>query len=139
MNASIITAIAALLAAMTAIIAPIVTTFLNNRHNLRIKRIELIYENKLKSYSEFAHHCGQIYYDDVMDKYHAFLSSAYKASVLCDAPTRINIHKLIDILNKGKQDKSDYEHQTSINNQYQICISALNEDLLQYKDFKWVN
>jgi len=32
-----------------------------------------------------------------------------------------------------------YEHQASINEQYQVCISALNEDLLQYKDFKWVN
>ena len=48
------TAIAAIITALAAIASPIIVTFMNNRHAIRVKREEIFLNGKLKAYTNLS-------------------------------------------------------------------------------------
>lgn len=46
--------------AISAIVAPVVTAIINNRHNMRIKKIDVFYQQKYESYKNFAQSYGRM-------------------------------------------------------------------------------
>lgn len=74
-----LTVIVSLIAAISAILAPLLTAVINNRHLIKIKRIELVYEkqtevieNYIFNASKYVEHCGDQYREDFF-KYQNFI------------------------------------------------------------------
>lgn len=49
---------AGIYAAIAAIIAPIATALINNRHQYRMRKLELVQDEKIKAIQEYAEACG---------------------------------------------------------------------------------
>lgn len=52
------TVLAALLAAFSAIVAPVITTWINNRHQYRMKKLEMVQEERIRAIQEYAESCS---------------------------------------------------------------------------------
>ena len=48
----------AVLAAMSAIFAPLITAWLNNRHQYKMKRMEIVQAEKIRAIQEYAESCS---------------------------------------------------------------------------------
>ena len=57
------TVIAALIAAVAAIIAPVITTCLNNRHQYKMRKLEISQEEKIKAIQEYTEACSNFLID----------------------------------------------------------------------------
>lgn len=49
---------AGIYAAIAAIVAPVVTALINNRHQYKMRKIEMVQEEKIKAIQEYAEACG---------------------------------------------------------------------------------
>lgn len=96
-----LTVIISLITAISAILAPLLTAIINNKHLLKIKQIEVIYEkhnNVIENYilngTKYAEHCG-VQYREEFFKYSNLIYSCVPKS----------LWTLIDMLNTSIQDK----------------------------------
>lgn len=65
------------IAALAAILAPLLTAFLNNRHNLKIKNIEVFYQHKFEIYKNFSQAYGSIKFHSSLSESHNFFEISH--------------------------------------------------------------
>ena len=103
MNLDMITAIIAIVAALAS---PIVTTFLNNRHQNKMKRLELIYQQQIKQYTDKRETCES--FIQFTCDYIAHRGSTYRAK-FDSSRYRIMLYLSPDLSNKINRFASDLE------------------------------
>lgn len=69
------TVIAAVVAAISAIVAPVVTTAINNRHQYKMRKLEIIYSEKLTAIREYTESCSNYLVDKTLDAQAAYYKS----------------------------------------------------------------
>lgn len=53
-----VTVIVSLVAAVSAILSPVLTTLINNRHQYKMRKLELLQEQKLRAVQQFTSSCS---------------------------------------------------------------------------------
>ena len=81
------------IAAVAAILAPVLTAIINNRHNLLIKRLEFSYTQKYEVYKRFSETYGKIQYWNYMEP-QLFFSALYETMLLVNNEIRKELLKL---------------------------------------------
>ena len=102
------TVLAALLAAFSAIIAPIVTSCINNRHQYRMRKLEIAQEEKIKAIQHYAEACSNYISHPARDELVEYSRAYGKIFLYTDKSCHDDI-KAIDksIENQKLQDSSN--------------------------------
>lgn len=79
------------IAALAAILAPLLTAFLNNRHNLKIKNIEVFYQHKFEIYKNFSQAYGSIKFHSSLSESHNFFEISHEVMLLGNNEIRNHI------------------------------------------------
>lgn len=118
------------IAAVAAILAPVLTAIINNRHNLLIKRLEFSYTQKYEVYKRFSETYGKIQYRNYMEP-QLFFSALYETMLLVNNEIRKELLKLnTQVL------ANDCYATKNTEPQFEICCQLLHEDLNKEKNRK---
>lgn len=105
-----VTVVVALIAALSAIIAPVITAAINSRSAVRIKRMELFETNVHISVAELAKGYSELIANQgYLDPYWDFIAAAYKVMALIhDRDIQVKLNSLLAQIreNGGKVDES---------------------------------
>ena len=136
-----ISLIVALLATITAIIAPCVVAYFNNRHTLRIKeleRFEILYKDKLELYQNFSN----IFFDwycaiDKDCKILPLYSVINNILIVGNSEICENVFKLLDMIKRYMDLYQPYNKKgvkdvffDNIESLFRNCVLLLNKDLM---------
>ena len=121
-----ITVIFALITALAAIVAPVVTAYIQRKSALELKKIEIIYSQKLSAYRTFADKSGKLFLSNLRNQFEEIKSAAYNASLFADQKTAKLLHS-IAIEVTYAYDK-DFDLSPVLAN-IETCVDLLNSDL----------
>lgn len=76
------------IAAVAAILAPLLTAIINNRHSLRFKKIEIFYDHKFAIYKNFFEAYGKLQNYVTQKDNNDFYASLYEVCLICEPETR---------------------------------------------------
>lgn len=115
-----IAAIMSTLATLCSIIVPIVVTVINNRHNAKLRKIDLFYENKFKAYNDFMIASGT--YTATGCRHYLFVQAANSAMLVADEET---VKALQEIVLTSRQEIAHSDLIPAVNN----IVALMNKDL----------
>lgn len=119
--------ILSLLIALAAVIVPFFINWQNNRHALKLKKLEMIYAQKSEAYKDFADNFFALKSNhNTVDDYDRFYRAAGTAMLLCDNASREFIQKLSDSIHA---DHPSIYFTDSMKKDYENCIVALSSEL----------
>ena len=121
----IISIILSSIAAVAAILAPLLTAIFNNRHNMKIKNLDLIYSQKYEVYKNFSTAYGEIQFRANLQDVGNFISSLYELMILCNENIRSELFILASLF---KKNKNSITEQVEI--QFKKCCELLHSDLM---------
>lgn len=118
-----ITLIAAIIAIVAAIFSPIITSSIQRKGNLEIKRLELVYDKKIQAYKEFSTTYGLLFRETTLVPYQNFCAAAQHAKLYAD----IKFGQDVDYLIRRIED--DLGITFEVEELYNNCLNLLNSDL----------
>lgn len=130
------TAIAAFVTAIAALIAPIITARINNEKEIQLKRIDMFETRKINLYTDFCIAYGAVRRpgsgvsprsNNTFEQIQGFESAAYAAALSCEnEPTRESIYKLVQLI--------DTQWHTSAQSEelFQACLKGLSDEIKGY-------
>lgn len=126
------TVIAALITALAAIAAPIIVTFMNNRHAIRIKREEILLNGKLKSYTNLSTALGACRNTPTKEAVDNLYGAITFAAMFSDEETS---SKMIQLSNAHLSNNTEPNSNTKLNTAivYTETIAALRKELSESK------
>lgn len=113
-------AIMSTVATLFSIITPIVVAVINNRHNAKLRKIDLFYENKFKAYNDFMIASGT--YTATGYQYNLFVQTANSAMLVADEET---VKALQEIVLTTQQRIAHSDLISAVNN----IVALMNKDL----------
>ena len=113
-------AIMSTLATLCSIIMPIAVAVINNRHNAKLRKIDLFYENKFKAYNDFMIASGT--YTATGHQYNLFVQAANCAMLVADEET---VKALQEIVLTSRQEIAHSDLIPAVNN----IVALMNKDL----------
>ena len=112
--------LAALLAAISAIISPMITAIINNRHQYRMRKLEMVQEEKIKAIQQYAEACSNyISYPNRTDLLE--YSKAYGKIFLYAEKAH---HKAIKEINRNIENKQYLEASETLS---KVCAALSSE------------
>lgn len=130
------TIIVALIAAISAIVAPIITACINNSHSLKAIQLNNFYKEKFKLYTSFV----RVYFywkeEKTNENYYNFVATSYQVMAVSNYFAIDEITKLLRMSETFISPKLciEDEHpvtEIALDQQLVECISQLNEDIYQ--------
>lgn len=115
-----IAAIMSTLATLCSIIVPIGVAVINNRHNAKLRKIDLFYENKFKAYNDFMIASGT--YTATGYHYNLLVQAANSAMLVADEET---VKALQEIVLTSRQEVAHSDLIPAVNN----IVALMNKDL----------
>lgn len=115
-----IAAIMSTLATLCSIVMPIGVAVINNRHNAKLRKINLFYENKFKAYNDFMIASGT--YTATGYHYNLFVQAANSAMLVADEET---VKALQEIVLTTQQRIAHSDLILAVNN----IVALMNKDL----------
>ena len=115
-----IAAIMSTLATLCSIVMPIGVAVINNRHNAKLRKIDLFYENKFKAYDDFMIASGT--YTATGYHYNLFVQAANSAMLVADEET---VKALQEIVLTTQQRIAHSDLILAVNN----IVALMNKDL----------
>lgn len=115
-----IAAIMSTLATLCSIVMPIGVAVINNRHNAKLRKIDLFYENKFKAYNDFMIASGT--YTATGYHYNLFVQAANSAMLVADEET---VKALQEIVLTTQQRIAHSDLILAVNN----IVTLMNKDL----------
>lgn len=106
-----------------SLITPFVLSYLNNKHQLKMKRIELLYEKKQNAYLEFSEAFYSVTQENSSEQFRHLESTANKCRILC--PNEEFASALDNLLKFAAHNISE----STCESFFYKCIHFLNEDL----------
>lgn len=125
---------AALIAAISAIIAPTITTFINRYADIKLKKLDVFQNAKRKAYNDFAESFSVLYHATVMEgkePIRKILSATYQATTYSTPKTRELLKVFSKNIEKGHWDS--YEEFELLHEQFFSCIDAMKSELYKVK------
>lgn len=110
-----ITIIVSLIAAIAAITAPVITKFSESRTQIKLKKMELIYNHKRMAYHNFTKSYIDFVYTFPTGEtdYLAYIKDFQEAYLICDKHTRVLLKELSLIINRMRAFPAEYDVLTS--------------------------
>ena len=107
-----VTVLVALIAALAAIIAPVVTALINYKQSMKLKKLEMLESNLYSSISDLAKGYSELIDNSgYLEPYWAFHTSAYK--VMAQIPNRSIQKRLVDLLAKIRENNGRATDETN--------------------------
>ena len=122
------------IAAVAAILAPLLTAIVNNRHNINVKKLDLGYSQKYQVYKNFSVAYGSIQFHVAYEDMHNFFAALYETMLLCDDKICTELNKLGQQLSSNNCVASE-----KTDEQFRKCCELLRLDLqreIQSKEHK---
>lgn len=119
-----VTVIVALIAALAAIVSPLISADIQRKSALEIKQLDIIYKDKAETYKAFSAAFGKLNQNIFLDPQNDFVSISYQAMLFSNATCREEILNLIGLIDSGKE-YSDND----LKNQFAECVRLLCIDL----------
>ena len=135
MDNVLIPIIIAVIPALAAVLSPFITSIFKARTSLKLKRLECIYDTKLKVFQDFAKHFGNINDKCTSEDFTLFFSSAYQAMLICSDTTRPHILKLVTYMKDNIFDfhKENFNieniYRVELDRQFEKCSQSIYIDL----------
>ena len=82
------------IAAVAAILAPLLTAIINNRHSLRMKKLNIFYDHKFSIYKNFFEAYGKVQNYVTAKDNNEFYSALYEVCLICNFETRKRLFEL---------------------------------------------
>lgn len=82
------------IAAVAAILAPLLTAIINNRYLFRLKKLETFYDHKFSIYKKFFEAYGNVQNFVTPKDNHDFFSALYEVCLICNFETRSKLFEL---------------------------------------------
>ena len=82
------------IAAVAAILAPLLTAIINNRYSLRLKKLETFYDHKFSIYKNFFEAYGKVQNYVSQQDNHDFFAALYEVCLICNSKTRSKLFEL---------------------------------------------
>ena len=115
-----IAAIMSTFATLCSIVMPIIVAVINNRHNAKLRKIDLFYENKFKAYNDFMIASGT--YTATGHQHYLFIQAANSAMLVADEET---VKALQEIVLTSRQKVAHSDLILAVNN----IVALMNKDL----------
>jgi len=119
-----VTVIVALIAAIAAIISPLITAYIQRKSALEIKQLDIIYKDKAETYKAFSNAFGKLNQNIFLDPQNDFVSISYQAMLFSNSACRNEILKLINLVDSGKEYADN-----DLKKQFSKCVELLCIDL----------
>lgn len=118
------TVIVALITTIAAIISPIITALITSRKEYKVKKLEIVYQEKLKAFNEFADAYAKLTRDE--NKRREFHTAASKSALyIRDKNTRISVLRLGNFLCDDTFSPSSHQ------NEFSDCIMKIVDTKLK--------
>ena len=115
------------LALVISVLTPFITTWLNNRHQLKMKKIEVLYQQKLSAFQSLCSFFQEGIQDKNLTAYAQFCSACYAIKLLySDEELNKNIDYLVSL---SISSKVSNERSRVFNE----CLKILSKDLESLK------
>ena len=127
--------IVALITAFAAIVSPIITAIINNKHQANIRKLELVYEPKLAAYSAICmrlEHSDQMTLDDINE----FINLIHRADILSSDEVHCLLTVFLINISSYRLDETDFDISQGFHNletkTKNKLIEAMRKDLRRY-------
>lgn len=126
------TIMVALITAITAIIAPLINSYINNKNQIKLKNLDLFYKEKSDTYQRFCTAAIDLDYwiysicDDITPPSHYYLKAHQLAYLIADKKTRSLLNELHPYYFLGEIKESE------ITTLLSKIVESMNEDLEKY-------
>lgn len=112
------------LAAIAAILAPLLTAHSNSKHNLEIKKIDAFYQYKFAIYQEFFEDYGVFIASNCLPNLVQTSKSISAAMLIASDETRLKLKQLLINLNTKQED-----YMAICNKQFDECVILVCDEL----------
>ena len=102
----VITTIASLIAAIAAIITPMITTWMNNRHSTKMRRLELVAEKRISVINEFVSNISKYLVSEDIMLEEELGSSICSIYLYCPEDLWSDLDKLYSCIISDKRDQA---------------------------------
>lgn len=108
------------IALIVAIVSPLVTALINNHHESKMKKIDIIFNKKLLAFSKMTDAYGDLdRYHNGLESLWKFISCAYSAALFASPDDSDKIYQIINLV-------KDAENRTPETDMlFQECIKSL--------------
>lgn len=125
---------AAWIAAISAILAPTLTTFINRRTDIKLKKLDVFQNAKRKAYNDFAESFSLLYHATITEgeiPIRKILAATYQAMTYSTPKTRQLLKIFSKNIEKGHWDS--HEEFELLHDQFFSCIDAMKSELYKVK------
>lgn len=112
------------IAAVAAILAPLLTAIINNRHELKIKKLETFYNHKFSIYKNFFEAYGAVQNFVTHKDNHDFYATLYEVCLICEPKTRLKLFQLKKCFLSDKGTATDKTDKI-----FEECCELLHKEL----------